>query len=82
MPGLFINNFVINSFVKLRFILPCQSECHPIFDITQFVTQFTHVSRHFGAKGKKQQTKARKKTVLVIWSQICGKMSEIVRLIA
>ena len=28
---------------KLRFILPCKSDCHPIFGILQFVTQFTHV---------------------------------------
>ena len=27
----------------LRFILPCQSDCYPIFGIFQLVTQFTHV---------------------------------------
>ena len=28
---------------KLRFILPCKSDCQPIFGIAQFVTRFTHV---------------------------------------
>ena len=41
----------------LRFILPCKSECHTIFGITQFVTQNTHVSRHFGAQNRKQNKK-------------------------
>ena len=37
----------------LRFILPCKSDCHPNFGIAQFVAQFTHVSRHFGALSRK-----------------------------
>ena len=28
---------------RLRLILPCKSDCHPIFGFAQFVTQFTHV---------------------------------------
>ena len=28
---------------KLRFILPCKSDCQPIFGIAQLVRQFTHV---------------------------------------
>ena len=44
----------------LRFILPCKSACYPIFGITQFVTQFTHVLRHFEAKSRKQTNKFRK----------------------
>ena len=31
------------SKVILRFILPCKSDCHSIFGIVQFVTQFTHI---------------------------------------
>ena len=39
--------------------------------VTHFVTQFTHVSRHPRVKNRKQ--KKIWKTVLKMWSQICGK---------
>ena len=42
--------------------------------ITQFHTQFTHVSRKFWALSKKKTKNSLWKTVLKIWSQICGKM--------
>ena len=38
------------------------------------MTQFKHVSRHVGAKSRKQKPKnEKKKTVLVMWSKICLK---------
>ena len=45
------------SKVRLTFILPCKSDCHPIFGISQFVTRFTHVERLFGALSKEQKKK-------------------------
>ena len=35
--------------------MPSKSDCHPIVIITQFVTQFTFLSRHFGAYSKEQK---------------------------
>ena len=43
------------------------------------MTQFTHVSRDFEAKSRKQTKKSFEKNVLLMWSQICGKMALIVR---
>ena len=40
--------------------------------VTHFVTQFTHISRHPRVKNRKQK-KCLGKTVLKMWSQICGK---------
>ena len=44
---------VYPNIITLRFILPCKSDCHPIFGITQFVMQFTHVTGHFRAESRK-----------------------------
>ena len=41
--------------------------------VTHFVTQFTHVSRHFGVYSRKQKNNYLGKTVLKIWSQIKNK---------
>ena len=37
---------------KLMLIFHCISDYHPIFAITQFVTQFTYVARDFGAQSR------------------------------
>ena len=37
------------SFYILGLILPCKYDCIPIFGIIQYVTEFIHVFRHFGA---------------------------------
>ena len=42
------------------------------------MTPNTHVFRLPGVKSRKQK-KYLEKTVLVVWSQTCGKMAEIVR---
>ena len=47
----------------LRFILPCKSNCQPIFGIAQFVTRFTHVKTHFGALSRKLKKNLEKKLV-------------------
>ena len=46
--------------------------------VTQYHTEFTHVSRLFCALNRKQ-TKKLGKTGLKIWSQICRKMPEYVQ---
>ena len=43
--------------------------------VTHFVTQFTHVSRHFGVCSRKQNKNYLGKTVLKMWSQILRKMA-------
>ena len=43
-----------------------------ILAITHFVTQFTHVLRHPGVRNRKKRRKKLGKTVLKMWSQICG----------
>ena len=45
--------------------------------VTHFVTQFTHVSRHFGVYSRKQNKKCLGKTVLIMWFQICDKMAYV-----
>ena len=41
--------------------------------VTHFVTQFTHVSRHFGLYNRKQN----KKYLGKMWSQICKKIAYV-----
>ena len=55
---IFVFKNTLTGFVyKLRFILPCKSDCRPIFGIAQFVTGFTHVQRYFGALSREQTKK-------------------------
>ena len=57
--------------------MPYKSDCQPIFGIAQFVMQFKHVQRYFGALSRKQNNKSLEKTVLLIWSQTCKQIALI-----
>ena len=41
--------------LKSSFIWPCKILSNALFGVTQFVTQFTHDSRHPGAKSRKRK---------------------------
>ena len=47
----------------------CQNQCTPNY----------YVMRHPGVQNRKQKKNIQKKTVFVMWSQICGKMAYIER---
>ena len=42
-------------FSYINFILQFKSDCHLIFGIGQFVTQFTRVKRNFGALSQEEE---------------------------
>ena len=46
-------------------------------DVLQFHTEFTHVSRRFLAFNRKQKNSLGK-TVLEMWSQICGQIAMVI----
>ena len=72
----FCGQTCLAKMVISRFIGPCKSWTDACFGITQFVTPNTHVFRHPGVQNRKQkQIFKKKKTVLVVWSQTCGKMA-------
>ena len=56
------------------FISPGKRGTNALFDVLQFLTPFTHVSRYPGALNGKQKNGV-EKTALIIWSQVCEKMA-------
>ena len=54
---------------------PGKRGTNALFDVLQFVTPFSHVSRYPGAKNRKQNKKLCRKNCLIMLSQISKKMA-------